>query len=79
MTYIRTILPEPDALRKMIAEQGEATIFKRYKKYDTLQGSAESTKIINEIPMIPGISMTFLKKNIPSNVINTIPRPAQRA
>ena len=49
MTYIRTILPEPDVLRKMIAEQGEVTIFKRYKKYECLQGSAESTKIINEI------------------------------
>jgi hypothetical protein len=29
--------------------------------------------------MMPGISITFLKKNIPSKVINTIPRPAQRA
>lgn len=49
MTYIRTILPEPDVLRKMIEDQGEATIFKRYKKYETLQGPAESAKIINQI------------------------------
>ncbi len=49
MTYIRTQLPEPETLRKMIAEQGEATIFKRYKKYGSIQGSAESISIINEI------------------------------
>lgn len=49
MTYIRTILPEPEELRKMIASQGETTIFKKYKKYECLQGSAESAKIINEI------------------------------
>lgn len=49
MTYIRTQLPEPEALRKMIAEQGETTIFKRYKKYGSLQGCAESISIINEI------------------------------
>lgn len=49
MTYIRTQLPKPEALRKMIAEQGETTIFKRYKKYGSLQGCAESISIINEI------------------------------
>ena len=33
----------------MIAEQGETTIFKRYKKYGSLLGCAESINIINEI------------------------------
>jgi len=49
MTYIRTHLPEPKELRKMIAEQGEVTIFKRYKKYGALEGCAESVCIVNEI------------------------------
>ena len=34
---------------------------------------------INDIPITPGISTTFLKKITPSKVINTIPMPAQRA
>ena len=49
MTYIRTHLPEPEVLRKMIAEQGETTVFKKYKKYGSLLGCAESINIINEI------------------------------
>ena len=49
MTYIRTHLPEPEELKKLIEEQGENTIFKRYKKYGSLTGCAESVYIVNQI------------------------------
>ena len=49
MTYIKTYLPDPEYLRQQIEEQGEAAIFKRYKKYESLMGNAESVSIVNEI------------------------------
>ena len=49
MTYIRTHLPEEKTFRKMIVEQGETTVFKKFKKYSIITGSCESVKIWNEI------------------------------
>ena len=49
MTYIRTHLPDPEYLRQQIEEEGEAAIFKRYKKYESLMGNAESVSIVNQI------------------------------
>ncbi len=49
MTYIRTHLPEEETFRKMIVEQGETTIFKKFKKYSIITGSCESVKIWNEL------------------------------
>lgn len=49
MTYIKTYLPDAEDLRDLIEEKGEIAIFKKYKKYDTLIGGAESVNIVNEI------------------------------
>jgi hypothetical protein len=49
MTYIRTHLPDPEYLRELIEQEGETAVFKRYKKYESLMGNAESVKIVTEI------------------------------
>ncbi len=49
MTYIRTQLPEPEELKRLIEEQGENAVFKRYRKYGSLQGCSESVSIVNQI------------------------------
>lgn len=49
MTYIRTVLPDADTLKEMIQKLGEVTVYKRYRKYESLQGSSESVEIISQI------------------------------